>query len=131
MLSGKPNYTEREEAVRMARVKTQTSPGTTRKIKPALSPEARENQMISLAMDLAEQRLLDGTASSQEVTHFLKLGSSKAILENERLREENRLLRAKTKAYDNAEEIKILYKDALDAMRNYAGHGDPEDYNEY
>ena len=114
----------------MARVKTQTSPGSSRKIKPALSPEARDNQMISLAYDLAMQRLLDGTASSQEVTHFLKMGSEKTRLENERLIEENRLLRAKTKAYDNAEEIKILYKDALEAMRNYAGHGEPEDYND-
>jgi hypothetical protein len=115
----------------MARVKTQTSPGNTKTIKPALSPEARDNQMISLAYDLAQQRLLDGTASSQEVTHFLKMGSEKTRLEIEHLREEVQLLRAKTKAYDNAEEIKILYKDALDAMRNYAGHGDPEDYNGY
>lgn len=115
----------------MARVKTQTSPGNTKKQRPPLSPEARENYMISLAMDLAEQRLLDGTASSQEVTHFLKLGSSKAVLENERLREENSLLRAKTKALDDAAEIKILYQDALTAMRNYAGQGDPDEYTDY
>jgi len=115
----------------MARVKTQTSPGKTKKQRAPLSPEARENYMISLAMDLAEQRLLDGTASSQEVTHFLKLGSSKAALENERLREENSLLRAKTKALDDAAEIKILYQDALTAMRNYAGQGDPDEYIDY
>ena len=123
--------TEREEAVRMARVKAQTSPGNTKKPRTPLTPEARENQMIALAMDLVEQRLLDGTASSQETTHFLKLGSSKAVLERDRLLHENELLRAKTKALDNAEEIKILYQDALAAMRNYAGQGDPNDYAEY
>lgn len=115
----------------MARVKTISSPDNTKKIKPALSPEARDNQMISLAYDLVQQRLLDGTASSQETTHFLKMGSEKTRLENERLIEENRLLRAKTKALDDAAEIKILYQDALTAMRNYAGHGDPEEYNGY
>ena len=115
----------------MARVKAQTSPGNTKKPRTPLTPEARENQMIALAMDLVEQRLLDGTASSQETTHFLKLGSSKAVLERDRLLHENELLRAKTKALDNAEEIKILYQDALAAMRNYAGQGDPNDYAEY
>lgn len=111
----------------MAKVKT-TSSKPTRKIRPALTPEARENQMIALAMDLVEQRLLDGTASSQETTHFLKLGSMKAQKELEKLEEENRLLRAKTKALDNAEEIKVLYENALKAMRNYGGQGDPDEY---
>ena len=53
---------------------TTKSPKETRKIRPALSPEARENQLIDLAVNLAEQQLLDGTASSQVITHFLKLG---------------------------------------------------------
>lgn len=115
----------------MARVKAQTSPGKTNRPRAPLSPEARENQMIALAMDLAEQRMLDGTASSQEVTHFLKLGSSKAVLERDRLKHENELLRAKTKALEDAAEIKILYQDALAAMRNYAGQGDANEYDEY
>ena len=55
----------------MAKAKKADSAKTTRKIRPALTPEARENQMIALAVDLVEQRLLDGTASSQETTHFL------------------------------------------------------------
>ena len=63
-----------------------------RKVRPALNPEARENQLIALAVDLVEQRLLDGTASSQETTHFLKLGSMKNQLEMEKLREENTAL---------------------------------------
>lgn len=114
----------------MARVK-QTSPGNKPKSRTPLSPEARENQLIAMAMDLVEQRMLDGTASSQETTHFLKLGSSKAVLERDRLRHENELLRAKTKALEDAAEIKILYQDALTAMRNYAGQGDANDYDEY
>ena len=115
----------------MARVKAVSS-GTKPPLRPALSPEARENQMITLAMDLVEQRLRDGTASSQETTHFLKAASQKAQLEMERLRLENELTAAKTKAIANAEEIKVLYEDAIRAMRRYSGHGDEEDeYEEY
>ena len=66
-----------------------------REVRPALTPEARENQMIALAVDLVEQRLLDGTASSQETTHYLKLGSMKNRLEMQKLEEENKLLRAR------------------------------------
>lgn len=98
------------------------------KLRPALSPEARENQMAALAMDLVEQRLRDGTASAQETTHFLKLVSSKAQVELEKLRRENELVAAKTKAIANAEEIKVLYEEALKAMRRYGGHGDEEEY---
>lgn len=113
----------------MAKVgKNTTSSSTTRKIRPAITPEARENQLISLAIDLVEQRLIDGTASSQETTHFLKLGSSKAMLEKEKLAKENELLRAKTEALESAKEVEKLYKDALKAMREYSGNGDPDDY---
>lgn len=111
----------------MARVKN-TSKSNTVKSRPALTPEAREGQMISLAVDLAEQQLRDGTASSQVITHFLKLGSTREKLEKERLEEENRLLKAKTKMLENAEEVKVLYEEALRAMRNYSGQGDPNEY---
>lgn len=110
----------------MAKTKATNS---TKRMRPAISPEARENQMISLAVDLAEQQLREGTASSQVITHYLKLGSMREKLERERLEEENKLLKAKTKAYENAEEIKILYQDALKAMKNYAGQGDPDEYD--
>ena len=113
----------------MARTKA-TRSDTLPKLRPALTPEARESQMAALAMDLVEQRLRDGTASSQETTHFLKLVSSKAKLEQERLKLENKLVEAKTKALANAEEIKVLYEEALKAMRRYGGHGDDE-YEEY
>lgn len=109
----------------MAKVK---KTGTTRKIRPAMTPEARENQMISLAMDCAEQQLLDGTASSQVITHFLKLGTERERLEREKLEKENELLRAKTEAIESSEEMKGLYEEAIKAMRNYAGQGDPDEY---
>ena len=98
------------------------------KCRPALTPEAKENMMISLAMDLAEQQLRDGTASSQLITEFVKRGSDKARLENEKLKRENELLKAKTEAMESAKEVEKLYKEALDAMRNYSGNGEPNEY---
>lgn len=111
----------------MAKVKKANSANTTRKIRPALTPEARENQMIALAVDLVEQRLLDGTASSQETTHFLKLGSMKNRLEMEKLQEENRLLKARTEALQSAKRVEELYSEAIKAMRRYSGQGSDED----
>ena len=112
----------------MKKAKVTNTENTQRKIRPALTPEAKESQMISLAHDLAEKQLRDGTASSQVITHFLKMGSEKERLEREKLQEENRLLKARTKALANAEEIKVLYEQALKAMRSYAGEGDPDEY---
>lgn len=111
----------------MAKVKKADSKNTTRKIRPALTPEARENQMIALAVDLVEQRLLDGTASSQETTHFLKLGSMKNRLEMEKLQEENRLLKARTEALQSAKRVEELYSEAIKAMRRYSGQGSNDD----
>ena len=79
-------------------------------------------------MDLAEQQIMDGTASSQIITHFLKLGTAKAELERAKLEAENKLLQAKTEALESAKEIKELYGEALKAMRNYSGQGDPDEY---
>ena len=112
----------------MARQKAVSSNNVRPPLKPALTPEARENQMIALAMDLVEQRLRDGTASSQETTHFLKAASNKHKLEMERLRLENELVAAKTKAIADSAEIKVLYEEALKAMRRYGGHGDEDNY---
>ena len=94
---------------------------------PALTLEGRENQLIALAMDLAERRMLEGTASSQEVTHFLKLGSSKAVLERDKLREENKLLRAKTEALQAQRSNEELLSKALKALRGYRGEDEGED----
>lgn len=112
----------------MGKVKVSESSGQPRKRRPALTPEARENQMISLAVDLAEKQLMEGTASSQVITHYLKLGSTKERIEKEILEKQKDLIEAKTRAYQSAEELKDLYADALRAMRNYSGQGDPDDY---
>jgi hypothetical protein len=94
---------------------------------PATTPEARENQMIALAVDLAEKQLLKGTASSQVITHYLKLGSTKERIEKEILLKEKDLIEAKTKAIQSAEKVEELYKNALNAMRSYSGRGDSDD----
>lgn len=109
----------------MKKVKSSSEP--VKKIRPALTPEERENQMISLAMDLVEQRLINGTASSQETTHFLKLGTAKEKLEREKLEKENELLKARTEAIQSEQRMEELYKDAIKAMRNYSGNGAEDD----
>lgn len=87
----------------------------------ALSPDARENQLINLAMNTAEERMRNGTASSQEIVHFLKLGSSLAQLQKKEIEQRVELDKAKIKAYESAEEYKKLYEDAIAAMRSYQG----------
>ena len=106
----------------MPKVKKPISLNPDKRIRPALTPEARENQLIALAVDLVEQRLLDGSASSQETTHFLKLGSMKNQLEMEKLREENKLLKAKTESIQSAKRVEELYAEAINAMRRYSGN---------
>lgn len=101
---------------------------TKRKIRPAITAEARENQMISLAVDLAEKQLQEGTASSQVITHFLKLGTTKAELEKEKLVRENELLKAKKESYESSKNIEALYSEAIAALKDYGGKGDPDDY---
>lgn len=93
----------------------------------AMSPEARENQMISLAIDLAEEQLRNGTASSQVITHYLRLGSTKEREEKEKLQEEVKLLKAKTKALESAEETNQLYAEAIKAFKSYNGVTEDED----
>ena len=117
----------RKERITLAKVKKTDTQKSVRKIRPALSPEARENQLISLAVDLVEQRLLDGTASSQETTHFLKLGSSKHRLELEKLGEENKLLRAKTENLQSQKKTEEMFVEAINAFKRYSGQGDVND----
>lgn len=93
---------------------------------PATTPEARENQLISLAVDVAEKQMQEGTASAQVITHYLKLGSSREKLEQERLNNENSLLVKKAEAMASAARVEELYGAAIDAMRAYAGHATPE-----
>ena len=92
------------------------------KQRPALDPEARENQLIALAINLAEKQLMEGTASSQVITHYLKLGSTKERIEKEILEKQKDLITAKTEAIQSAKRVEELYANALDAMRTYSGH---------
>jgi len=89
--------------------------------RPATTAEGRENQLISLAIDVAEKQMKAGTASSQVITHFLKLGTQREKLEQERLQRENLLLSAKVDQIASSKRIEELYETALNAMRQYAG----------
>lgn len=90
-------------------------------MRPALTPEARENQLIALAMDEAEKRIRDGTASSQLITHFLKLGSTRERLEQEKLNKDIQLTEAKKGSIESSRHSEELYNNALAAMKSYSG----------
>ena len=109
--------------------KEKVTANPTRKRPPATTPESRENQMIALAMDVVEERLRNGTASSQETTHFLKLGSIKERKELALLEQELELKKAKTEAIQSAKRVEELYSKALKAMKSYTGaeEGDDDD----
>ena len=94
---------------------------------PAVTPEGRENQLIALAVNLAEKQLLKGSASSQVITHYLKLGSTKEDIEKQILRKQMELITAKTEAIKSGKKTEELYKNALNAMRRYSGNGDSDD----
>lgn len=108
----------------MAKAKTSTTNLSGIKIRPALSPEAEENQCISLAVDLAKKQLIEGTASSQVITHYLKLGTARERLEREKLAAENKLLLAKADAVESMKKMDQIYLEAIAAMKRYSGHGE-------
>lgn len=103
----------------MGRVKAAASAEPKRRSRPAKTPEARENQMIALAVDLAEKQLLEGTASAQVITHYLKLGSTKERIEKEILEKQKELIVAKTESLQSQKKVEELYANALSAMRSY------------
>lgn len=105
----------------MATRKSERTRGSSMQMRPARSPEERENQMISLAVDLAEQQLRDGTASSQVITHYLKLGSTKERIEKEILEEQKKLYAAKTEQLQSAKRLEEVYTKAVRAMQIYKG----------
>lgn len=93
-------------------------------MRPAVNSEARENQLINLAINLAEKQLMEGTASAQVIVHYLKLGSTKEKIEKEILERQKELITAKTQALQSSEEIKNLYTEALEAFKSYGGSSD-------
>lgn len=93
--------------------------------KPAKTPEARENHMVSLAVELAEKQLGEGSASSQVITHYLKLATTREQLEQKKLEQETKLLVAKAEALESAKHAEEKYDQALKAMRRYTGSEEP------
>ena len=113
----------------MAKRKMISSSSTSAKSRPALTPEAREQQLIAKATNLAEKQLDEGTASSQVITHFLKLGTEKARLERQKLEHETELLKAKTQSIQAAKDFGEAYERAIKAMQFYSGNGDSDEYD--
>ena len=101
-----------------------------KRIRPALTPESREDQLVALAINLAEKQLLEGTASAQVISHFLKIGSTKERIEKEILEEQKDLIKAKTEALKSEKRVEELYEEALNAMRRYSGQVVDEDREE-
>lgn len=115
----------------MRRSKTNTKPlDTSGKLSGVISIEAREGQLINMAMDVAEQRMRDNTASSQEIVHFLRLGSIRERYEREKLENENALLKAKVNALESQSQMIELYSKAIEAMRRYNGVSNDEETDE-
>ena len=101
---------------------------------PAMTPEDQEDQLISLAVDLAVKRLREGTASNQLVSEIIKLGTTKERLAKEKLQRENEMLRAKTEAIEASKRNVEMYEAALKAMRDYSGVSaieEDDDYEDY
>lgn len=106
-----------------------SEPSKPKNVRPGLSLEARENQIIAAAYDLAEKQIMEGTASSQVITHFLKMGSTKERVEKEILEKQAKMMDAKTKSIESESRNAEFYDKVLSAIRNYQGQGDPDEYD--
>lgn len=106
---------------------SESAEGIRRRRAPASSPEARENQLIALAEARAEEQLRNGTASSQVICHYLRLGSQREKLEREKLKSEVEMLVAKKEAIESAKRVEELYSEAMRAVRSYRGEIDDDD----
>lgn len=100
---------------------------SSKKSRPPINPEVRENQLVSMAVDLAEKQLREGTASAQVITHFLKLGTVREKVYLDKLRRESELMEAKTEAIRSGDNFEQIYRDAIAAMRMYSGNGSVTD----
>lgn len=105
----------------MAKARKQTQESTEFESGYALTPEARENQLIALATNLAEKQMREGTASSQVITHYLKLATTREQIEKEKMKEEIKVLKAKAQALESAKHVEELYTEAIAAFKRYNG----------
>lgn len=125
-------YIYRKGGQNLAKRANNTNETSKKKMRPATTPEAREQQLIALAVDLAEKQLIEGTASSQVISHFLKLATEKERLEREILQSKRELMKAQTENLQAAKRMEELYANAIKAMQHYSGHDDPnEEDDEY
>ncbi len=95
--------------------------------RPATNPKDREDELINLAVGLAEKQLRDGTASTQVIVHYLKLGSTRGMLEHEMLENKTKMIKAQTESIESSKRVEELYKNALDAMQIYGGIASVDD----
>jgi len=114
----------------MAKKTEKVLPKSTQRSAPAMTQEAKESQLIALAYDLAEERMRSGVATSQEIVHFLKLGSTKDKIEREILERQKELVSAKTEALQSQKRIEELLANAVNAMKVYSGNGQDGDNEE-
>jgi hypothetical protein len=115
----------------MAKGKISEGVSSQKNMRPAISPENEEGQCISLAMSLVKKRLMEGTASSQETTHFLRLASSETQLKKKLLATQAELMQAKKQAIESEEKKEALFADAINAMKKYSGNGGSDEDEEY
>ncbi len=108
----------------MRKKENKSSQEDIRTSRPALTVEGRESQLIALATDLAEKQLREGTASAQVISHYLKLGSTTEREKKEIMKEQKKLLMAKTEAIESAKRVEELYENAIKSMRRYSGEDD-------
>lgn len=106
--------------------KTKKDRNTEVRGRPATNPKDREDELINLAVGLAEKQLREGTASTQVIVHYLKLGSTRGMLEHEMLENKTKLVKAQTESIESNKRVEDLYKNALDAMQIYSGIGAPD-----
>ena len=115
----------------MARARKPKETDISKRVRPAITPENRENQMIALAVDCAEKQMREGTASPSVITHYLRLGSQKESKEREKLEEEIKLLRAKTEALQSGKRIEEMLEEGFKAFTKYRGSSYPEEEELY
>lgn len=108
-----------------------SSTNSSKKLRPALSPENEEGQCISLAISLVKKRLMEGTASSQETTHFLRMASTETRLKNELIKTQQELMQARIKSIESEERKEALFTEAIEAMKRYSGNSDYNDEEPY
>ena len=111
----------------MQRRNAKLSAESEKETRPAINPDARQNQLISLAVNLAEKQLKEGTASSQVITHFLKLATVKEQVELEKIQMEKELLKAKIDSLEATKQTAEKFEQAIKAMKSYQGTSDDEE----